>query len=72
MSMDHVLRTIGHLTCLTSIGVFATAMNLAAANAMALRSPPRCTQQGCVLYTKAQPMKTIVGQARLEGMGRAL
>ena len=67
MSLDHVLRTIGHLTCLTSIGVFVTAMNLAAANAMAMRSPPTCTHHS----SKAQP-KTIVSQARLEGMARAL
>jgi hypothetical protein len=71
MSLDHVLRTIGHLTCLTSIGVFATAMNLAAANAMALRGPPTCTHHGCALTTKAQP-KAIVSHARLEGMARAL
>jgi hypothetical protein len=71
MSLDHVLRTIGHLTCLTSVGVFVTAMNLAAANAVAMRSPPSCTQQGCALYTRAQP-KTIISQARLEGMARAL
>ena len=71
MSLDQVLRAIGHLTCLTSVGVFATAMNLAAANAMAMRSPPTCTHHGCALYAKAQP-KTLISQVRLEGMARAL
>ena len=71
MSMDDVLRTIGHLTCLTSIGVFVTAMNLAAANAVAMRSPPSCTQQGCALYTRAQP-RTVISQARIESIARAL
>jgi hypothetical protein len=72
MTLDHVLRTIGHLTCLTSVGVFLTAMNLAAANAMTLRSPPSCTKHGCALSSRAHPGKAILGQARLEGMARAL
>ena len=38
---DHVQRR-SVMTCLTSVGVFLTAMNLAAANAMTLRSPPSC------------------------------
>jgi hypothetical protein len=47
MSVDLVLRAVGTLTCMYTVGLFVTVMSLAAVNAAGYAAGPPCGDGGC-------------------------
>jgi hypothetical protein len=54
MSFDLVMRTLGVLTCLYTVGYFVTTMSVAALNGVSYNSGPMCGPSGCVTVASRQ------------------
>ena len=48
MSSDIVLRSLGVMVCLYTVGYFVTSVSVAALNAVSYNTGPACGQTGCV------------------------
>ncbi|HKZ95544.1 MAG TPA: hypothetical protein VJ045_01035 [Hyphomicrobiaceae bacterium] len=71
MSVDVVLRAIGTLTCMYTVGLFVTVLSLATVNAASYAAGPPCGPVGCQVAAYHQRFEPTAAPAEPHFLGTA-